>query len=217
MLRSKENFTMKSKKDDFEYLCSITKECEKCPRMCNRNKVLSPENGNIDSKVVFIAEAPGRLGAELYNIPLYGDATGRNFDELLKEIGWNREDVFITNSILCNPQNEKGNNSKPEKKEIKNCSDYLRKTLELIKPDIIVTLGAKALDVLRYIKPHNYILGKCVAQKSSWNNMNLFPLYHPSPKVINFHRSMDEQKLDFNKLSDIVDPVKGMKRPFILF
>jgi DNA polymerase len=75
--------------------------------MCNRRKVLSANNGNLNSKVVFIAEAPGRLGAECTGIPLYGDKTGENFEMLLGNIGWKREDVFITNSILCNPQDER--------------------------------------------------------------------------------------------------------------
>jgi uracil-DNA glycosylase family 4 len=214
-MESKENFTMKSKKDDFECLFSTVRDCKKCPRMRNRKKVLSFENGNIHSKVVFIAEAPGRLGAELRGIPLCGDATGRNFDELLKGIGWKREDVFITNAVLCNPLDEEGNNSKPKKQEIINCKDYLERTLELIKPEIIVTLGVTALKALKYIKNHDFVLEYRVAQKLSWNNMSLFPLYHPSPKAIK-HRSRDKQKADFCKLSSMVDPIKGMKKPSIL-
>jgi uracil-DNA glycosylase family 4 len=202
---------MKNKKVDFECLYSTARSCNRCPRMHNRKKVLSLENGNIHSKIVFIAEAPGRLGAGHHGIPLYGDATGKNFDELLKGIGWKREDVFITNAVLCNPQDEEGNNSKPQKNEINNCSDYLRRTLELIKPGIIVTLGITALKALKYMKNHDFVLRDCVAQKLSWNNMSLFPLYHPSPKAIN-HRSRDKQKSDFIKLSNIVDPIKGIKK-----
>jgi uracil-DNA glycosylase family 4 len=178
--------------------------------MHDRRRVLSPKNGNIDSKVVFIAEAPGRLGAEQTCIPLYGDATGKNFDELLKGIGWSRENVFITNAVLCNPQDEEGNNSKPKKQEIKKCKDYLERTLELIKPEVIVTLGVTALKTLKYIKNHDFVLRDRVAQKSYWNDMTLFPLYHPSPKAIN-HRSRDKQKSDFCKLANIVDPIKGIK------
>jgi DNA polymerase len=210
-MESKENFTMKSKKDDFECLFSTVRDCIKCPRMHNRKKVLSFENGNVDSKVVFIAEAPGRLGAEQTGKPLYGDATGRNFDELIKRIGWNRENVFITNAVLCNPRGEDGNNSRPERQEIINCSEYLKRTLELIKPEIIVTLGVTALKALKYIETHNFVLRDCVAQKLSWNNMSLFPLYHPNPKAIRY-RSREKQKLDFRKLSNIVDPIKGINK-----
>ena len=54
----------KNKSLEFEKLVSSINSCKKCQRMCNRKKVLSYENGNINSKVMFIAEAPGRLGAE---------------------------------------------------------------------------------------------------------------------------------------------------------
>jgi uracil-DNA glycosylase family 4 len=201
---------MKGKKDDLKCFFSTVRDCNKCPRMYNRKKVLSFENGNIHSKVVFIAEAPGRLGAEQTGKPLHGDKTGNNFESLIKEIGWNREDVFITNAGLCNPQDEEGNNSKPEVEEIRNCSIYLQKTLELIKPEIIVTLGVTALKALKYIENHDFVLRDYVSQKLSWNKMSLFPLYHPSPKAIK-HRTRDRQKSDFRMLSDIVDPIKGIK------
>jgi uracil-DNA glycosylase family 4 len=178
--------------------------------MCSRKKVLSAHNGNLNSKVLFIAEAPGRLGAECTGIPLCGDKTGNNFELLLHNIGWKREDVFITNAILCNPQDAEGNNSTPTKEEILNCSYYLEMIIELINPEIIVTLGAKALEALRCIKDHKYILNKNVAQTLSWNGRNLFPLYHMGPRAI-IHRSMIKQRADFIKLSHEITPLEGKK------
>jgi len=205
------NDTLLNKKNDyFQFLLSSVNNCDICNRMCTRKKVLSLNNGNINSKVVFIAEAPGRLGAECTGIPLYGDKTGENFDLLLGNIGWRREDVFITNSILCNPQDENGNNSTPTKGEIENCSYYLRMTIELINPEIIVTLGIKALEAIKYIESHNYILNEYVAKKLTWNNRYLFPIYHMGPRAM-IHRGIDKQRSDFIKLSNIVDPVKGIK------
>jgi uracil-DNA glycosylase family 4 len=195
----------------FDYLLSSVNNCDICSRMCTRKKVLSVNNGNLYSKVVFIAEAPGRLGAECTGIPLYGDKTGENFEILLGNIGWKRDDVFITNSILCNPQDEKGNNSTPTQEEIENCSYYLEMTLKLVNPDIIVTLGVKALEALKYIENHNYILRDCVAQKVSWNNKYLFPIYHMGPRAA-IHRSINKQRSDFMILSHIVDPIKGIKK-----
>ena len=195
----------------FDYLLSSVNNCDICGRMCTRKKVLSAYNGNIYSKVVFIAEAPGRLGAECTGIPLYGDRTGENFEMLLRNIGWKRDDIFITNSILCNPQDEKGNNSTPTQEEIENCSYYLEMTLKLINPDIVVTLGVKALEALKYIKTHKYVLHDNVAQKLSWNNKYLFPIYHMGPRAT-IHRSIIKQRSDFITLSHIVDPIKGLKK-----
>ena len=203
---------MKNKQEiDFNDLISEVKNCNLCPRMCNRTKVLSEKNGNITSKIMFIAEAPGRHGADCTGIPLHGDITGKNFEELLQGIKWKREDVFITNAVLCNPRDDEGNNAQPEPEEIENCNDYLKRTIELVNPDVIVTLGEKALNALSYITDHSVILSKSVAQKLSWNNRVLFPLYHPSPIVINCKRNFKKQKSDYKKLSLIVDPLTGIK------
>jgi len=197
---------------DFTGLISEVKNCKKCLRMCGRTKVLSEKNGNISSKVMFIAEAPGRLGADRTSIPLHGDKTGDNFEELLEHIAWKREDVFITNAILCNPRGDEDNNAPPKSKEIRNCNDYLKRTIELVNPDVIVTLGGKALKALKHISCHNFVLGDCVTEEQDWNGKKLFPLYHPSPTVINCTRNLKTQKKDFTALSCLVDPKKGIVR-----
>jgi uracil-DNA glycosylase family 4 len=197
--------SLEKKEKDFNRLISKIKKCENCPRMRNREKVLSYKNGYLNSKVIFIAEAPGRLGAERTCTPLYGDKTGDNFEKLLLSINWKREDIFITNAILCNPQDINGNNATPTNIEIANCSIFLKETLEIINPDVIVTLGKKALEALKHIENHNYILKTHVAKKLSWNNKCLFPLYHPSPLAM-LHRDFNKQKADFRKLMKIVKP-----------
>ena len=190
--------TRQSKMNDFENLISKVKECKACERMCSRKKVLSENNGNICSKVLFIAEAPGRLGADCTGVPLSGDQTGKNFDCLLEHIGWKRNEIFITNSVLCNPQDKDGNNAHPRCRELKNCNEYLRRTIEIINPEVIVTLGAYALKALNIIEKHEYKLKEHVAKKQTWNNKCLLPLYHMSPISINIFRSIDKQKADFD-------------------
>jgi uracil-DNA glycosylase family 4 len=194
----------------FNSLKNSIKECDLCQRLCNRNKVFSEYNGNINAKVLFIAEAPGRLGADKTTVPLYGDRTGENFDSLLKNINWSRDDIFITNSILCNPRTLDGNNDKPTIDEIKNCNVYLEMTINLITPELVVTLGTSALNALKYISYHNYILKECVSKVVSWNNMKLMPLYHPGPRAI-LHRNMLKQRSDFISLSNIINPKSGFK------
>jgi DNA polymerase len=207
---------MKNKqKKAFNGLISKVNKCKKCPRMCNRTKVLSEDNGNITSKVMFIAEAPGRLGADRTGNPLHGDKTGDNFEKLLEHIGWEREDVFITNAVLCNPRDDEDNNAPPKSKEIENCSNYLKRTIELVNPDVIVTLGGKALNALKHISCHNFVLGDCVTEEQDWNGKKLFPLYHPSPRVINCTRNLETQKKDFAALSCLVDPTTGLKNKLI--
>lgn len=199
------------KEEFFGMLLNSVSSCDLCERMCGRKKVLSKYNGNLESKVMFIAEAPGRLGAECTGIPLYGDKTGSNFDHLLNNIGWNREDVFISNAILCNPQDEKGNNATPTTAEIINCSYYLEMLIDIINPEVIVTLGIKALDAIKSIENHNYILKECVGQSLNWYGRKLVPLYHMGPRAT-IHRSLVQQRADFIRLSHIVNPKLGLKK-----
>jgi DNA polymerase len=198
---------MKNKQEvAFENLVSEAKNCNLCPRMCERTKFLSKENRNINSKVIFIARAPGRFDADYIGVPLHGDKTGDNFEELLEHIHWERKDVFITNAILCKPRWEKGNNDKPTQEEIGNCSLFLKKTIDLVNPDVIVTLGEDALNALKHIEDHNVVLSQSVAQELKWNNKILFPLYLMTDRNHNRGvRTMGQQKKDFKGLKRIVD------------
>lgn len=194
-------------KDLFE----TVKYCNLCPRLSNRKKVLSESNGNLHSKVLFIAEAPGRLGADRTGIPLFGDKTGENFEVLLGNIGWKRQDIFITNAILCNPRKVKGTNGTPSSEELANCTPYLEMTIKLINPEVIVTLGSIALKALSNIFSHNFSLKEHVGYKLQWWNKILVPLYHPGPRAL-VHRSFPKQASDFIVLGKFVDPQKGLKQ-----
>jgi uracil-DNA glycosylase family 4 len=195
----------------FDNFVNAINDCTLCSRLCSKVKVLSKFNGNINTKVIFIAEAPGRLGAQKTAIPLYGDRTGENFELLLSNIGWNRDQVFITNAVLCNPINESGNNDKPSKEEITNCSSYLEMTINLINPVVIVTLGITALESLKKISPHNYILKDNVGQILDWNGYKLMPLYHPGPRAV-LHRNLHKQRSDFIELANKFNPISGYKK-----
>jgi uracil-DNA glycosylase family 4 len=188
----------------FKDFINSVQYCDLCPSMNHRIKVLSALNGNIHSNVLFIAEAPGRLGADKTGVPLFGDKTGDNFEKLIRSINWNREEIFITNAILCNPRKESGNNGTPQSTEIANCAYYLRMTIELINPQIIITLGRIALDALNYIYPHNFALSKSVGQIHDWNGYKMVPLYHPSPRAL-IHRSFQKQLEDFQNIAAFIN------------
>jgi uracil-DNA glycosylase family 4 len=178
--------------------------------MASRTRVLSRANGNPCSKVLFVAEAPGRLGADKSGIPLSGDASGRLFEELLGCAGWSRDDVFITNALLCNPRTENGNNDKPTGVELENCSAYLAATLSLVDPQVVVALGAVALAALDRIQAHGLTLQANVGTPHEWNNRHLIPLYHPGPRA-RVHRSAIHQRADYADLAAFVDPKRGLR------
>jgi uracil-DNA glycosylase family 4 len=130
----------------------------------------------------FIAEAPGRQGADRTRVPFSGDKSGANFRVLLESIGLERKDIFVTNAVMCSPRTATDANRKPTKTEIKNCSSFLRRQIELIQPKIVVTIGGVALEALKTIAYHEFTLKTHAAKILDWNNRTLVPLYHPSPK-----------------------------------
>jgi len=203
-----ENFKNEVRFRDF---INSVQHCTLCSRLFNRKRVLSFANGNVNSKVLFVAEAPGRLGADKTGVPLYGDKTGDNFEALLGNIGWKRKDIFITNAILCNPRKEDGNNGTPSATEICNCSYYLAMTIELLQPDVVVALGSIALKAIAHIAPHNSTLKEHVGKSIPWAYRILVPLYHPGPRAM-IHRSLAKQRADFMVLAKMVDPIKGLLR-----
>lgn len=173
--------------------------CRLCPCLADQPAVLSSANGSLNANIVFIAEAPGRFGAGRTGVPFQGDRSGDNFEILLKHIGLTRAEVFITNAVLCNPLAD-GNNRRPNTKEIKNCSAFLKESLSIIRPRVVVTLGTVALNALNLILGTRFQLNQNVAQPLATANFMLFPLYHPSPRVTNWKRPLTQQKKDFKKM-----------------
>lgn len=153
---------------------------------------------------MFIGEAPGRKGADRTRIPFSGDQSGANLDRFLSSINLGREEIFITSAALCNPRTESGANRKPTQKELANCSDFLRRTIELINPRVIVTLGSVALEALKRIQYHELNLKESAAEIHSWQDRVLVPIYHPSPQVLASHRREQEQLRDYQVVANAI-------------
>jgi uracil-DNA glycosylase family 4 len=191
---------------EFAALVATVAACRVCPAMEGRRRVLTAANGTVRARVLFIAEAPGRGGAERTGVPFSGDFSGRTFERLLTEARLTRDDVFITNAALCNPQGPTGANRPPTRQELANCSVHLRATLAIIDPPVIATLGAVALAALDRIERHGLKLTDARGRPHTWNGRTLFPLYHPSPKVLAwfpFTRMAD----DFRTLRQVLDSI----------
>lgn len=195
----------------FADLVADAARCTRCPAMCGRSAVLSERNGSTDARVMFIGEAPGRKGADRTRVPFSGDQSGVNFDRFLNSIGLARKQIFITSAALCNPRSDSGANRRPSQKEIANCSDFLRRTIDLVDPRVIVTLGSVALEALKRIQNHQLSLKESAAKIHSWGNRVLVPIYHPSPQVLASHRREAEQLQDYKVVARAVEQT-GFRR-----
>lgn len=180
--------------------------------MCGRSAVLSSGNGPLSARLMFIGEAPGRKGADRTRIPFSGDQSGQNFDRYLASIGLSRNEIFITSAALCNPRTASGSNRKPTTLELRNCSDFLHRTLELLNPEIVVTLGSVALDSLRRIQEHGLVLREVAGTIQPWNGRLLVPIYHPSPQVLASHRREQQQLDDYKAVSEAISRLRSASR-----
>lgn len=190
-----------SKSELFKILYTEAQGCRICPALADKTAVLSELNGTIDPKVMFIGEAPGRQGADRTRRPFYGDKSGDNLQRLLDSIDLKREEIFITSAVMCSPRSVTDANRKPSRAEIKNCSVYLKRQIELIRPPVIATLGSVALEALSLIAYHEFKLKLHIGSILEWNGIKLVPLYHPSPQVIASSRRMHQQIEDYKVLA----------------
>ena len=185
----------------FGALIEEVRVCMKCERMCQSARVLNYSAGNLNAELLFIGEAPGRLGADETEVPFHGDTSGRNFEDLLSFAGISRNDVFVTNAVLCNPKDKEGNNSTPTLAEAANCHPFLRRQIDLVNPKIIVTLGNTALRALAGIESHGFTLSQHVRSIQRWFGRSLIPLYHPGQRAM-IHRSFANQRSDYQFVAE---------------
>jgi uracil-DNA glycosylase family 4 len=156
---------------------------------------------------MFVGEAPGRHGAGRSGVPFSGDESGRRFEELLTLAGLRREDVFVTNAVLCNPLDASGNNRRPLPREVRACLTHLRAQIEAVDPEIVVALGGVALDALGRIEPHCATLA-CAGEPVPWIGRTLVALYHPGRRAI-VHRSISAQEADWRALGGLAEAIPG--------
>ncbi len=181
--------------------------------------------GNADADVMFIGEAPG-ANEDRLGLPFVGQA-GKLLDKLLGEIGLERQDVFIANTLKCRPPD----NRDPHPNEIEACQEYLRGQVDLIEPIVICTLGNFSTKLLRADTTGiSRLHGRDEIRIIGSRAVRLYPLYHPAaalytPSTLetlrsDFHRIPDllvlgppEQPVAFEPVPEIEEPIPTPEEP----
>ena len=157
---------------------AIVERCRKCAiGEIRRNSVYG--EGDPCARVMVIGEGPGETEDQLGR-PFVGRA-GQLLDRMLLAIGLAREDVFICNTVKCRPTFDDGvrlRNREPEPAEMANCRPYLDEQIEVIRPSVILCLGAPA--VKSFLGPKFSI----TKQRGQWfegpNGIPLIATFHPA-------------------------------------
>ena len=172
-------------------------------RVKNNYQVVIGE-GDLNSEIVFIGEAPGKKEAETGK-PFCG-VSGKVLDELLKSIKLDRESVYITNIVKDRPPE----NRDPHPKEIKLYTPFLLRQIDIIQPKVIATLGRYAMDFIMReygleskILPISAAHGKKFVSETKWGDLYIIPLYHPAVAVYNRNK-LGELKEDFKILKKVI-------------
>jgi uracil-DNA glycosylase len=154
-------------------LAAIADEVRACARcaLAKRRARAVPGEGNVLSDVLLVGEGPGAR-EDATGRPFVGPA-GQLLDELLRSIGWVRDDVFITNVVKCRPPG----NRDPEPEEVAACGGYLDRQEEALDPAIVVTLGRHSLQ--RYL-PGARIGAVHGGMRRAAGGQHVFPMYHPA-------------------------------------
>jgi len=172
---------------------SSVKTCNKC-RLCRTATNAVPGEGNINSKVIFVGEAPGYY-EDVSGRPFVGRA-GKLLDVSLKSIGYKREDIWIGNIIKHRPPD----NREPLPDEISTCSPFLELQIKVIDPVMIVTLG-------RYSMNYFYPDGKISRDRGNLIKVGkfyIYPVYHPAA-ALRSTGVLQEFKKDFEKIPEMLE------------
>lgn len=163
---------MPSKKQlQLDVVCQEVAQCTACDELAaTRNKTVFGV-GNPNAKLVFYGEAPG-ADEDRQGEPFVGRA-GKKLNEIIEAMGIQREDIYILNTIKCRPPG----NRNPSPEEQANCSSFLQRQLEIIKPDYIVCLGAiAARSFLNVTTPIGELRGEFHTQ----GKIKVLCTYHPA-------------------------------------
>ena len=178
----------------YEEIKTNVVNCTLCKLWHGRKKAV-PGRGNLDTKILFVGEAPGKT-EDNFGLPFVGFA-GKILEEALEKAGLKRDDVYITNVVKCRPPN----NRVPEKDEIFTCLNYLRKEIQIISPTIVCILGATALKSLLNLNGLQIYHGKIFVR----DEIKYFITYHPAATIY----SNALRDLFFNEINMVVNMVKN--------
>ena len=171
---------------------AIAEEIKNCQR-CSLSKIRInpvPGEGNADSSIVLIGEAPG-YWEDRKGRPFVG-AAGKVLDEVLEKIGIKRSEIFITNVLKCRPPG----NRDPRSEEIRACTPFLDRQLEIIKPRFIVTLGRHSTSYLFSKINLNFdgiskVHGRIYPARFDDWKCHVMPTYHPAAALYNVNLKED--------------------------
>lgn len=189
--------------------------CVKCPNLAASRKTVVFGVGNMDADLMFVGEAPGAEEDE-QGEPFVGKA-GQLLTKIIETMGLSRQHVYIGNILKCRPDTpgQSAGNRKPTAEEMQTCIPWLHQQIDLIRPKVLVALGATAVEGL---------LGKTIGitkLRGNWQTYRgipLMPTYHPAYLLRN--QAMSEKRKVWEDMLTVMDklqmPISAKQQGFFL-
>jgi uracil-DNA glycosylase len=170
--------------EQIDAIAAIRKEignCVRCPLHAGRTNI-AHSTGNFNADLMFVGEAPGADEDE-QGVPFVGRA-GKLLTQIIEAIGFRRDDVFIGNINRCRPPG----NRAPEPAEAEVCKPFLFSEIEVVKPKVIVVLGATAAQNLLQTKVP---ISKLRGQFHDYLGVKVMPTFHPAYLLRDPHKKRE--------------------------
>ena len=192
--------TVREREEALEQIASEISVCTRCELHRTRTKSV-PGEGPADARIMFIGEAPG-WNEDQQGRPFVG-AAGKFLEELLAEAGLTRGDVFITNVVKSRPPG----NRDPLPDEISACAPFLDRQIEVIDPEVIVTLGRYSM--ARWFPGER--ISRIHGQPKKVGRRLIVPMYHPAAAL---HQQALKKTIleDFGRLPRILAEAESVRR-----
>lgn len=173
----KEDTIMSLKEEKLKELYEQTNNCQNCKLSTTRTNFVFGE-GNPESRIMFIGEGPGKQ-EDLQGRPFVGPAGELLTAIIEKGMNFKRSDVFIANIVKCRPTVDlaKTRDRPPDAEEVKACNWILLEQIDIIQPEVIITLGNPST---QFILKTKVGITKLRGTFSNYKGIPVMPTYHPS-------------------------------------
>jgi DNA polymerase len=145
-------------------------DCTRCALHKGRNKLVFGD-GSAQARLLFVGEGPG-ADEDAQGIPFVGRA-GQLLNNMISAMGLKREEVYIANIVKCRPPG----NRTPEPDEANTCSPFLFRQIDVVRPEVLVALGATAAT---YLLGQRQPLAGLRCRVHSFRGAKLIVTYHPA-------------------------------------
>ncbi len=194
-----------SKQSQLDQIAADIREKNICPDLAEQATNLVMGDGNLDSEIVFIGEAPGK-NEDLQGLPFVG-AAGKFLNEMLAAAGLERKDVYITNIVKYRPPN----NRDPTPEEKAAFWPYLLKQLQIINPKVVITLGRHSMEYFLPDMKIGQIHGQPKRIQFGDHKIVIMPLFHPAAALYN--GSLRQTLIDdFLKVPDVIKQMDDLPK-----